>query len=36
MIAFIENIKSRVFLYLENLLDFDDIDLNEGNDILEE
>ena len=36
MIAFIENIKSRVFLYLENMLDFEDIDLNEDDDILEE
>jgi len=36
MNAFIENIKSRVFLYLENLLDFSEIDLNEDDDILEE
>lgn len=36
MIAFIENIKNRVFAYLENMLDFSQIDLDEDDDILEE
>jgi hypothetical protein len=36
MIAIIENIKNRLFAYLENMLDFGEIDLNEDDDILEE
>jgi hypothetical protein len=35
MSAFIQYIKNRLFLYLENMFDFQEIDLNEEDDILE-
>jgi hypothetical protein len=35
MIAFIDNIKNRIFEYLENMMDFDQLDLDQDDDILD-